>query len=33
MKKIENENQSIVMMDIASQYPCETAKKNTDWKL
>ena len=27
MKKIENENQSIVMMDIASQYPCETAKK------
>ena len=26
-EKIENENQSIVMMDIASQYPCETAKK------
>ena len=26
-EKIENDNQSIVMMDIASQYPCETAKK------
>ena len=26
-EKIENENESIVMMDIASQYPCETAKK------
>ena len=26
-EKIENENQNIVMMDIASQYPCETAKK------
>ena len=26
-EKIENENQSIVMMDIASQYPWETAKK------
>ena len=26
-EKIENNNQSIVMMDIASQYPCETAKK------
>ena len=25
-EKIENENQSIVMMDIASQYSCETAK-------
>ena len=26
-EKIENDNQSIVMMDIASQYPCETVKK------
>ena len=26
-EKIENDNQSIVMMDIASQYLCETAKK------
>ena len=26
-EKIENEDESIVMMDIASQYPCETAKK------
>ena len=31
-EKIENDNQSIVMIDIASQYPCETAKKS-DWKL
>ena len=26
-EKIENDNQNIVMIDIASQYPCETAKK------
>ena len=26
-EKLENDNQSIIMMDIASQYPCETAKK------
>ena len=26
-ENIENDNQSIVMMDIASQYPCETVKK------
>ena len=26
-EKLENDNQSIIMMDIASQYPCETAKE------
>ena len=32
-EKIENDNQSIVMLDIASQYTCETAKKDTNSKL